>query len=279
MGWESVTLNSSLSALTVDKFRLEDETFTFDRLVDRTPLSDTWWEYGTKTRTAQLRMSVRPTYEDEEAAHEQIGAVLARLPTLSSLGWNGRTRTLYGVTGGVTMQPSEFGHIISFTAACRAGDWTGNSGTAQDDPQGIVINSASDSISVFADYPTESLDFQRRIEVNESGGLVEMGDLKWNPSTLTIKYRLRGTTPGNVLAAAIKLLTVASSVTTLSIGSRSIDVFGLRSATRKYNKPLQISGELTFLPREILHPLTAGFLLFEDLDFMQFEDTDLIKLG
>jgi hypothetical protein len=273
-----LTITHGGGSINYDRWwRITEDSLEFDVKSSRPPLSDVWFRHGTlKQSSGRLGILLTPTLRDEAATNAQISALLSALPSVSSISVDGRARSVYGVTS-QSVSPTEFGMAIQAEFHCREGDWAQGAATPWDREFGLRLTGSVGTLHLMTDYPSESQNFQRSIEMG-LGGMVEKGDLKWNPTSLIVRARAIGASQAQAWATMVRICNIARTITSLTLNGNTINIFGCKRMSRSYVGYTKINIELEFLPASRIYPLDISRLLQEDFFLLEQEDSSAILL-
>jgi hypothetical protein len=274
----TLTLNHAGGALNFDQWwRITEDSLEFDVNSSRPPLSDTWFRYGSLKQSAgRLGFAFIPTLKNEANTQAKIDDLLTALETVSSVAIDGRSRDVYGVVSQST-SPTESGMAVQFSLACIEGDWAQGAASPWNRGFGIRLTGSSHSLHLMADLPSESQSFQRNITLGDNG-MVESGDKKWNPSTLTLRASAIGATPAQAWATMVRICSIARTIASLSINGKTVNIFGCKRISRSYVGYTKINIELEFLPASRIYPLEVSRLLQENFFLLEQEDDSQILI-
>lgn len=95
----------------------------------------------------------------------------------------------------------------------------------------IVINSPVGNVAVRTDRPSETeRALSRRARVTPAGVMVLEGDNRWDPATLTLRFRVADPSDPLAVRAWRTVLRVAREATSLQLHNSLLPVLGLQSA-------------------------------------------------
>lgn len=281
MAWGDILLTTPTTSIPIDNFSITRDEVVFDVEADRPPYSEVYYLTGTKAEIGRLSLSVRPKLIDGYAAQEQLGLLLDNINEIQQVNWNSKFRQTWGPEGAISVTPTEKFFNVAFTLPCRT-DWTIGAGDVIDPytclPVVLPIPPLEPvAFSFPGALPVEQFDYSRRIEISSIGPR-QRGDLKRNPSSLTLPLTINTGNANDTWATAFHIGLLARNLKAIVVNNAEREVLHIRRINREY-RGCAINLTLEFFMKERVYPHGQQYLLYENLDFVQFENNDLAIVG